>query len=320
MRRAFWVFSIIVLLLSSVIWVLLIFIPFGVIAWQILWGFRNRGKAAVERIVEAWGYVAYDGSEPISRSYILLRKIARKLPLEACQKKSWGSFKKCKLGLDCNYNDTVLTLNIFWTIFGPIFAENSLWRDIVWIKMSFVRKMHKLPKWIHRFMFMTTAILSPQFHVFGTDFLTLTILYRPALGVRRLQILCIVRFQHVRLPGCQSDHTSAQINATKAAQEYFEKIDPDMEHHSYEEALDCLYSIYKVSTLCASPMIIPTQLCLALPKNLHRQHYDASCRATHCAWPWKDFFSNRRKRLIRPRDEGNRIWAPLNEATKRPWE
>lgn len=53
MRRAFWVFSIIVLLLSSVIWVLLIFIPFSVIAWQILWGSRNPGKAAVERIVEA---------------------------------------------------------------------------------------------------------------------------------------------------------------------------------------------------------------------------------------------------------------------------
>lgn len=60
--------------------------------------------------------------------------------------------------------------------------------------------------------------------------------------------------QQVRLPGCQSDHTSAQVNATKAAQEYFEKIDPDMERHSCEEALDCLYSIYKVSTLCASPI------------------------------------------------------------------
>lgn len=53
MRRAFWVFSIIVLLLSGAIWVLLIFIPFSVIAWQISWGFRNRGKAAAEHTAEA---------------------------------------------------------------------------------------------------------------------------------------------------------------------------------------------------------------------------------------------------------------------------
>lgn len=52
MRRAFRVFSIIVLLLSGAVWVLLIFIPFSVIAWQISC-FGNRGKAAVERTVEA---------------------------------------------------------------------------------------------------------------------------------------------------------------------------------------------------------------------------------------------------------------------------
>ena len=53
MRRAFWVFSTIVLLLSGAIWVLLVFIPFSVIAWQISWGFRNRGKAAIKRTAEA---------------------------------------------------------------------------------------------------------------------------------------------------------------------------------------------------------------------------------------------------------------------------
>lgn len=72
--------------------------------------------------------------------------------------------------------------------------------------------------------------------------------------------------QHVRLPGCQSDLTSAQINATKAAQEYFEKIDPDMEHYSCEEALDCWYSIYKVSTLCASLIDHPHSTMLSSPK------------------------------------------------------
>ncbi|CAI6226694.1 unnamed protein product [Periconia digitata] len=44
MRRAFWVFSIIVLLLSGVAWILLCVIPFTGFMWQILWGFRNRDK------------------------------------------------------------------------------------------------------------------------------------------------------------------------------------------------------------------------------------------------------------------------------------
>lgn len=59
--------------------------------------------------------------------------------------------------------------------------------------------------------------------------------------------------QHVALPGCHSTHTSAQVDAGKAAQEYSTKIDPDMENHSCEEALDCLYSIYKVSEPVHTP-------------------------------------------------------------------
>lgn len=43
-RRAFWGFSILVLLTVGVIWVLLCMIPFGAIIWQLLWGFRHRGK------------------------------------------------------------------------------------------------------------------------------------------------------------------------------------------------------------------------------------------------------------------------------------
>ncbi len=59
--------------------------------------------------------------------------------------------------------------------------------------------------------------------------------------------------QHFTLPGCNSNHTSAQVDAGKAAREYSDEVDPDMENHSYEEALDCLYSIYKVSELVHAP-------------------------------------------------------------------
>jgi len=59
--------------------------------------------------------------------------------------------------------------------------------------------------------------------------------------------------QHVILPECSSNHTSAQVDAGKAAREYSDEVDPDMENHSCEEALDCLYSIYKVSGLLHVP-------------------------------------------------------------------
>ena len=39
---AFWVISLIVLLVSFAVWALLLGIPCGVIIWQLLWGFRNR--------------------------------------------------------------------------------------------------------------------------------------------------------------------------------------------------------------------------------------------------------------------------------------
>lgn len=44
MKRAFWLFSITVLLLSGLTWVLLFAVPAGALIWQITWGFRNRGK------------------------------------------------------------------------------------------------------------------------------------------------------------------------------------------------------------------------------------------------------------------------------------
>jgi hypothetical protein len=53
MRRAFWVFSITVLLLSGLLWFLLLVIPFSVIGWQLSWGFRNRGRSGVKGIAAA---------------------------------------------------------------------------------------------------------------------------------------------------------------------------------------------------------------------------------------------------------------------------
>ena len=52
---------------------------------------------------------------------------------------------------------------------------------------------------------------------------------------------------HTHLEGCQSTHTTASIDVEKAIQMHSQRIDPNMEDISCEEALDCLYAIYKVS-------------------------------------------------------------------------
>lgn len=48
LRRSFWIFSIMMLLLSCIVWILLLFVPFCVIWWQLSWGFRNKRNLAVE--------------------------------------------------------------------------------------------------------------------------------------------------------------------------------------------------------------------------------------------------------------------------------
>jgi len=53
---------------------------------------------------------------------------------------------------------------------------------------------------------------------------------------------------HEHLDGCHSKHTSASIDVERALSNYSQAIDPNMENVSCEEALDCLYAIYKVST------------------------------------------------------------------------
>jgi hypothetical protein len=41
-KRAFWSFSVVVLLLSALVWILLLTIPSGFILWQLVWAFRYR--------------------------------------------------------------------------------------------------------------------------------------------------------------------------------------------------------------------------------------------------------------------------------------
>jgi hypothetical protein len=45
MNKAFWVFSIIILLLTGLTWVLLFVIPVGAFFWQFTWGFQHRDKS-----------------------------------------------------------------------------------------------------------------------------------------------------------------------------------------------------------------------------------------------------------------------------------
>ena len=53
--------------------------------------------------------------------------------------------------------------------------------------------------------------------------------------------------KHTHLPGCQSDHTSASIDVEQVVARFSTSADPNMESFSCEEALDCLFAIYKVS-------------------------------------------------------------------------
>ena len=41
LRRACWVFSIMILLMSGIIWTLLLVIPLSVLLWQLSWGYKN---------------------------------------------------------------------------------------------------------------------------------------------------------------------------------------------------------------------------------------------------------------------------------------
>ena len=53
--------------------------------------------------------------------------------------------------------------------------------------------------------------------------------------------------KHAHLEGCHSNHTSASVDIDQVVENWSQYIDPDMEIVSCEEALDCLFAIYKVS-------------------------------------------------------------------------
>ena len=69
---------------------------------------------------------------------------------------------------------------------------------------------------------------------------------RQARGKKALTECIKGATKHTHVAGCHSDHTSASIDVDQAVERYSQRIDPDMEKHSCEEALDCLFSIYKV--------------------------------------------------------------------------
>ncbi|KAK5173716.1 uncharacterized protein LTR77_002397 [Saxophila tyrrhenica] len=50
---------------------------------------------------------------------------------------------------------------------------------------------------------------------------------------------------HERMPGCNSNHTSASVDVSVAINHFHSQVDRDMERYSCEEALDCLLSMYK---------------------------------------------------------------------------
>ncbi|KAH9217655.1 P-loop containing nucleoside triphosphate hydrolase protein [Leptodontidium sp. 2 PMI_412] len=53
--------------------------------------------------------------------------------------------------------------------------------------------------------------------------------------------------EHNILPGCNSTHTSASVNIEHVISSFSKRADPNMENFSCEDALDCLFAIYKVT-------------------------------------------------------------------------
>lgn len=138
--------------------------------------------------------------------------------------------------------------------------------------------------------------------------------------------------EEVQHKGCYTGHKIAQIDPVKAARAYHGEINPNMEHHGCEEALDCLHSIYKVSPpphpllIPPPPFISPPRRPLtnpppllhpALPKNLHRQHHHASSRAAHSARAREDLLPHRGQQHARRGGGGHRLGTRLGASAAR---
>lgn len=89
--------------------------------------------------------------------------------------------------------------------------------------------------------------------------------------------------RHVEMPECSSDHTFPSIDVDLAMKYYSERMDPDMDKHSSELVLDCLWAIYKVWRFCSYFCSMISQLLTytGLREGVCHQCYGASYRAAY---------------------------------------
>ena len=74
---------------------------------------------------------------------------------------------------------------------------------------------------------------------------------RQARGAKPLTECIEGATQRIKLEDCRSNHLSTKIDVDRAVESYSKRMNPNMEKHSCQEALDCLFSIYKVCCLPA---------------------------------------------------------------------
>lgn len=76
------------------------------------------------------------------------------------------------------------------------------------------------------------------------------------------------------------------IDFTQVFEKYLKDIDPDMEKHACEEALDCLFSIYKVSQPLTHTcyLLVNRPISLGLPKYIRPERNNSSHRTPHRPW------------------------------------
>lgn len=86
--------------------------------------------------------------------------------------------------------------------------------------------------------------------------------------------------KRTKLDGCHSSHTSASIDIKHVVKEHSQHTDPDMERYACEQALDCLFAIYKVcqhcETNCESPLSNDHPH-PGLAEDFHCKHNNPSC-------------------------------------------
>jgi GTPase SAR1 family protein len=113
--------------------------------------------------------------------------------------------------------------------------------------------------------------------------------------------------------GCVVDY-STSIDVDQVVDELASNNDPSMESFSCEEALDCLFAIYKVPyilvlSFSSSPSSLLTTS-VHLPgntKSLHRKHHHPSDRTPHRPRPLRHLLPRRRLLHVRHRSRGHRL-------------